>query len=227
MGLINHYATLHESALSIVRKEGFSIDKELYNPKDHRRGLTLLLRPNPRLIEALNQFIFEGKSLFPNQYFYPPTDLHLTIMPIISCYEGFSLDNLDLSTYDQLIKNSLKGICKFEIRFEGVFASPSCLMVKGFPLDENLMNLRQNLRKSFATSNVEQSLDKRYKLVAAHSTLVRFTKPIEEKEKVFALIDAYKNFNFGTQYFDQVEFVYNDWYQRESIVRTLHTYPLP
>jgi 2'-5' RNA ligase len=136
------------------------------------------------------------------------------------------LEKLDLSVYDQLIVNSLKGIRKMEIEFEGVFVSPSCLMVKGFPLNEYLMHFRQNLRKSFATSNVEQSLDKRYKLVAAHSTLIRFVKPIEDKEKVYSLLEAYKNFNFGTQYFDQVFFVYNDWYQRKSIVKTLYTYPL-
>lgn len=185
-----------------------------------------MLRPNPTIVEALNGFISEGRTVLSGQYFYPPSDLHLTIMPIISCYEGFSLGKLDLSVYDQLIKNSLKGIRKIEIKFEGVFASPSCLMVKGFPLNEYLKNFRQNLRESFATSNVEQSLDKRYKLVAAHSTLVRFTKPIEDIDKVFSLIDAYKNFNFGTQYFDQVTLVYNDWYQRESIVKTLNSYPL-
>jgi 2'-5' RNA ligase len=226
MGLKNHYLSLHDSALSIVRKEGFSIDAELNNPNDRRRGLTLLLRPNPEIVEALNEFISEGRALLPGQYFYPPSDLHLTIMPIISCYEGFSLEKLDLSVYDQLIVNSLKGIRKMEIEFEGVFVSPSCLMVKGFPLNEYLMHFRQNLRKSFATSNVEQSLDKRYKLVAAHSTLIRFVKPIEDKEKVYSLLEAYKNFNFGTQYFDQVFFVYNDWYQRKSIVKTLYTYPL-
>jgi len=226
MGLKNHYASLHESALSIIRKEGFSLDAELNNPTDLRRGLTLLLRPNFEIVEAFNQFISKGRAVLPGQYFYPPSDLHLTIMPIISCYEGFSLEKLDLSVYDQLIKNSLKDIRKMEIEFEGVFSSPSCLMVKGFPLNEYLKNFRQNLRESFASSNVEQSLDKRYKLVAAHSTLVRFVKPIEDIEKVFALIDAYKNFNFGTQYFDQVSFVYNDWYQRKSIVKTLNTYTL-
>ena len=227
MELKNHYGSLHESALSIIRKEGFSLDAELNNPNDRRRGLTLLLRLNPELVGALNGFISEGRAVLPGQYFYPPSDLHLTIMPIISCYEGFFMEKLDLGIYDQLIKKSLKGIRKIEIKFEGVFASPSCLIVKGFPLNENLENFRQNLRESFATKNVEQSLDKRYKLVTAHSTVVRFAKPVEDKEKVFALINTYRHFNFGTQNFDQVEFVYNDWYQRSSIVKNLNTYLLP
>lgn len=35
------------------------------------------------------------------------------------------------------------------------------------------------------------------------------------------------NHKFGQQLFDQVEFVYNDWYQRKSIVKTLNSYTLP
>ena len=225
-GLKDYYAGLHESAIVTIKQKGFSLDAELGSPTDHRR-LTLLLRPNQHIKDTFYTFISKSNALIPGQYCYPPTDIHVTIMPIISCYEAFSLTKLDLSIYDQLIKNALEGISRIEIQFEGVFLSPSCLIIKGFPRNEQLKLFRQNLRDAFATSNVEQSLDKRYQLVTAHSTVLRFIKPVEEKERIFELIDAFKDFDFGKQYFDQVKFVYNDWYQSNSIVKDLNTYLLP
>ncbi|EPR66605.1 hypothetical protein ADICYQ_4367 [Cyclobacterium qasimii M12-11B] len=177
--------------------------------------------------EAFETFIHKAQHILPDQYFYQAADLHVTVMPIISCYEGFSLEKLDLDKYESLIQKALEGIGKIELNFEGVFTSPSCLIIKGYPLNDALTRFRQNLRNSFATSKVEQSLDKRYKLVTAHSTVVRFSKPIEEVNAVLALVDAFSNHKFGQQAFDQVEFVFNDWYQRKSIVKTLNTYTLP
>ncbi|WP_339926019.1 hypothetical protein [uncultured Cyclobacterium sp.] len=227
MELRNHYAKLHDSALVTINKQGFSKDADLDNPMDLRRGLTLLLRPNRQVKEAFEAFILKAQQVLPEQYFYQATDLHVTVMPIISCYTGFSMEKLDLDNYDSLIQNALEGISKIELNFEGVFASPSCLIIKGYPLNDDLNRFRQNLRNCFASSNVEQSLDKRYKLVTAHSTVVRFRKSVEKADTVLALVEAFSNYKFGRQLFDQVEFVFNDWYQRKSIVKTLNTYTLP
>ncbi|NHE58895.1 2'-5' RNA ligase family protein [Cyclobacterium plantarum] len=224
--LQSHYSQLHEEALKHIAREGFSYDTALEDPKDNRRGLTLLLRPDEELKASFGRFITAVKTTDPDQYFYPPADIHVTIMPIISCYPGFNKESLDLSGYISLIRKALKPVRKMQIRFEGVMASPSCLLIRGFPVNSELEHCRENLRAAFATTHLEQSLDKRYKLITAHSTVIRFRQKVNQPEKILDILEQFKDCFFGEQVFDQVEFVFNDWYQRNEMVKTLQSFPL-
>ncbi|MDN3688751.1 2'-5' RNA ligase family protein [Cyclobacterium jeungdonense] len=212
--------------MDIVRKEGFSFDPEILNPSDSRRGLTLLLRPGEELLAAFSDFIEAVYRVAPGQYYYPSSDIHVTLMPVISCYSGFRLQGLKLPSYLELIQQALQGIRPIPLRFAGVFASPSCLMIKGFPENGELEKCRNNLRASFAESTLEQSLDKRYRLISAHCTVIRFQKPVQQTEKVLDLLKKFQNRSFGAQRFDQVELVFNDWYQRRQMVQILGTFYL-
>ena len=206
MDLRNHYKKLHSSALSSINKEGFNYDKELDNPSDLRRGLTLLIRPNKKIKEAFELFIHQAREVLPDQY--------------------FSMEGIEIDRYDEIIQKALRGVREFKLDFTGVFASASCLIIKGYPVNGYLEHFRQNLRNAFSGAKLEQSLDKRYKLVTAHSTVVRFKQPIKDKKKVIELVKAFSDFEFGCQSFEQLEFVYNDWYQRKSIVQLLKSYNL-
>ena len=155
MDLRNHYKKLHSSALSSINKKGFNYDKELDNPSDLRRGLTLLIRPNKKIKEAFELFIHQAREVLPDQYFYSVDDIHVTVMPIVSCYSGFSMEGIEIDRYDEIIQ-----------------------------------------------------------------------KAIKDKKKVIELVKAFSDFEFGCQSFEQLEFVYNDWYQRKSIVQLLKSYNL-
>lgn len=226
MDLQGHYQRLHTEAMAKVAKEGFSFDTEILNPYDSRRGLTLLLRPGEDLQNAFSDFIGSIYRVAPGQYYYPPSDIHVTLMPVISCYPGFRLPEQSMASYTELIQQALTGIKPISLYFEGVFASTSCLMIKGFPNNGELERCRNNLRASFANATLEQSLDKRYRLVSAHCTVVRFQKPVQHPEKVLDLLEKFQNIFFGTQYFDQVELVFNDWYQQRQKVQLLETFSL-
>ncbi|WP_162343581.1 2'-5' RNA ligase family protein [Cyclobacterium salsum] len=226
MDLQGHYHRLHAEAMANVATEGFSFDPEITNPSDSRRGLTLLLRPGEELLAAFSAFIEAVYRVAPGQYYYPDSDIHVTLMPVISCYPGFRLQDLELPLYIELIQQAMEGIKPIPLRFAGVFASPSCLMIKGFPQDGELENGRNNLRAIFASSTLEQSLDKRYRLVSAHCTVIRFQKPVQQPEMVVDLLDTFQDRFFGAQRFDQVELVFNDWYQRKQKVQILETFPL-
>jgi 2'-5' RNA ligase len=142
-------------------------------------------------------------------------------MPVISCYEGFDISSRAWQKYFSVIEKAINGVKRVELFFQGVIFSPSCIMIKGFPLNEQLEVFRDNLRRHFGDTDLEQSLDKRYKLVTAHSTVVRFKKPIVHMDKMLELMDKYKDRVFGRTVFDHVDFVFNDWYQREEHVRIL------
>jgi hypothetical protein len=45
---------------------------------------------------------------------------------------------------------------------------------------------------------LEQSLDKRYSIQTAHSTIIRFRRELNQKRCVLKLIDKYVDHDFGT-----------------------------
>lgn len=123
-----------------------------------------------------------------------------------------------------VIQEVLKNHKSFLVDFKGITASPSCVMIKGFPKDNTLNEIRDNLRKAFANSGLQQSIDTRYRIQTAHSTVVRLRKKLINKDKFLAILDKYRNYDFGSFTANTIELVYNDWYHRKDNVRSLHKF---
>lgn len=215
------YRDLYQHAFSKIVNEEYSIDINIENELDNRFGMTLLLRPSDAVKTNIQSFIDELKSIEPAQYFYPNSDMHITLLSIISCYEGFNLDTIDVEEYSKVIRKSLEAIEEFEIDFKGVTASESAIMIKGYPKNETLQAIRENLRAYFAKSNLQKSLDKRYLLITAHVMVVRFKKKLDDTMYFMNCIEKYREHDFGVSRIDTIHLVYNDWYQRKEKVREL------
>jgi hypothetical protein len=99
-------------------------------------------------------------------------------------------------------------------------------MVRGFPNGKALNDLRDNLRRGFKESGLKHSIDKRYKLQTAHSTIVRFRKRFIHKFEYLKILENHRDFNFGTFKTDTIELVYNDWYQRKEFVKSLYKFKI-
>ncbi|TRX16491.1 2'-5' RNA ligase family protein [Flavobacterium franklandianum] len=224
MDLKNHYDTLYKESIEKIVADNYHIDSQIDSPSDRRFGLTLIIRPDLQTKTTIQHFLNELKAIDPDQYYYPNSDIHITVMSIISCYDGFDLASISIPDYVAIIEKSLINIRDIEINFQGITASPSAIMLQGFTNTNSLNDLRNNLRTQFKDSGLEQSIDKRYSIQTAHSTIARFRKPISNKEKLLAIVEKYRNFNFGKFKVDSCYLVYNDWYQREKWVKELHRF---
>ena len=147
--------------------------------------------------------------------------MHLTILSIISCIKGFTLSDINIEKYQDVFNAVFAGQSSIEIEFRGITASPSCIVVQGFPLGNALEILRDKLRDGFTKSGLQCSFDSRYKLVTAHTTVIRFRRPIENNKLLLELCDKYKDHEFGNVNLTQYELVFNDWYQRLSNSKSL------
>ena len=226
IGLAHHYDLLWKESLQTIEREGFDYDPLLGSSSDNRLGITLLIRPNLRLMDAIQPFMEEIREIEPDHHFYPYSDIHVTVMPIISCYGGFRLERISPPDYIHLLEECLTGLPSFDIQYKGVTASPSCLMIKGFPSDGTLDEIRNRLRKAFKNSSLEQSLDKRYPLQTAHSTVIRFKHPVKRQRDILQRLDRFKDFDFGKSEVGELELVFNDWYQRKEWVQKLYGFRL-
>ena len=220
MNLTEHYNQLYKKSSKAILTEQYKLDPQINNPSDSRFGLTLLIRPSETIKANIQLFLEEIKAIESNQYYYPDSDIHITVMGIISCYEGFTLDQINIPEYIDLIEQSLVELDQIEIEFRGLTASPSAIMIQGFPTDESLNIFRNKLRESFKNSTLEQSIDSRYTIAAAHSTVMRFQEKLENTKQLIQVAEKFRDYNFGKFQVKKLELVYNDWYQRER--NTIH-----
>ncbi|TPE43045.1 2'-5' RNA ligase family protein [Pontibacter mangrovi] len=226
MNLPEHYDTLYSTSIEKIRSGQYQLDPLLDSDTDNRLGITLLLRPDSQTKQQIQAFLGELKAIDPAQYYYPNSDIHITVMSIISCYSGFELGQIAVPKYVELVRRSIPAMREIRISFKGITASPSCVLVQGFMLDDTLNELRENLRLNFKNSGLEQSIDKRYAIQTAHATVVRFRSEISNMEGFLQVLEKYRNHDFGTFTADALELVYNDWYQRKEHVQVLHRFRL-
>jgi len=226
MNLTEHYDQLYKTSSEIISAGKYSIDTELKNESDSRFGITLLIRPNDEIKANIQSFLNELKKAEPEQYFYPDSDIHITVMSIISCSSDFTLNQISPNEYIEVICRSLVDVEKIQIHFKGITASPSALMIQGFPSDETLNNLRNRLRENFKNSGLQQSIDSRYSISTAHSTIMRFQEKLHDPKKLIEIAEKFRDYDFGEFEVKNLELVYNDWYQRKSTTRVLGDFGL-
>jgi 2'-5' RNA ligase len=226
MGLAEYYEHLCSQALKEFEANRFQLDHLVDSSSDTRYGITLLARPSDQVKQAISEALEEIKSTAPEQYYYPESDIHITVLSIISCYPDFSLSDINLSKYSQLISEVLRQAMPFSIIFEGLTASPECIMIRGFPESNTLNSIRSQLRKDFKKSTLQHSIDKRYRIRTVHSTVLRFKQEISALSAFVEKIKALKTRKFGTCTIDELEFVANDWYLRKQSVKLLDKFKL-
>lgn len=224
MDLKQHYTALYNESIEKIVTNTYQIDNQIDSLSDRRFGITLLIRPDSQTKKNIQDFLDELKQINPDQYYYPSSDIHITVLSIISCYDGFDLETISIPDYIAIIEKSLVGIQDTAINFQGITASPSAIMLQGFTNSDSLDDLRNNLRTNFTNSGLQESIDKRYSINTAHSTVARFRKEISHTEKLIAVLEKYRNFDFGKFKVEKYHLVYNDWYQREQFVKELHEF---
>ncbi|MEP6929936.1 MAG: mutarotase [Flavobacterium sp.] len=226
MNLNEHYNQLYKNSSEAILAGNYILDPQINDESDSRFGITLLIRPNAKIKANIQLFLDALREVEPAQYYYPDSDIHITVMSIISCSEEFRLDQISPNDYIEIICKSLVDLDRIRIHFKGVTASPSAFMIQGFPSDESLNNLRDKLRVDFKNSTLQQSMDSRYTISAAHSTVMRFSEELQHPEKIMEVVEKFRDFDFGEYTVESLELVYNDWYQRKKTTRTLGEFRL-
>ncbi|MGI4736391.1 MAG: 2'-5' RNA ligase family protein [Janthinobacterium lividum] len=226
MDLPAHYEAMRAIAQRQLVQGQADLDRLLDSPLDDRRGITLLTRPPAAITDVIARIIADFQIDEPAQYYYPTSDIHLTILSIISCYRGFTLDLISPQAYREGVGAILQRTRPFAIRFAGFTASPGGIMVQGFPEDDGLQTLRDELRQFFQGTGLQQSIDQRYRIQTAHSTVIRFRSPLRDPGAALAKLARYQHYAIGTFMVDSLELVYNDWYQRMENTTLLERYSL-
>lgn len=225
--LAARYDALWDAAAPDVREGRVALDAwALRKDDDARRGITLLARPAPAVSERLASLLDELRALEPAQYHQPRADLHLTVLALFSATPDYHPHLAHLDAYRAAVAEVLDGAAPFAVDTRGVTLSPGAVLAQGFPRDDTLARLRAKLRSALAARGLGDTLDQRYRLETAHTTLVRFVAPLRDPRRFVAALDAARSRAFGTSVVTQLELVLGDWYQSSERARPIAAYEL-
>lgn len=221
-----YYRQMWDDAMTAYAASEFAIDEHLDSEDDKRYGLILVARPSSEVYEAMNSLFQELKAIEPEQYYYPSTDLHFTIIAIISCRQGFTMNALNVQDYIALVTEALTDVRAFSITCKGLTAFPGGVLMQGFPSGDSLQLIRNKLRIIFQRSDLEHTIDIRYKIQTSHCTLIRYRKPLMSKTKFIDVLQRFREKHWGTTLIQPIELVYSDWYQRKKNTEMITVYDL-
>jgi 2'-5' RNA ligase len=221
------YDRLWDEAAAAFAQRQVKLDPYLLNREaDTRRGMTLIVRPVPAVIARILALLDRLRAIVPGQHFYRPDELHLTLLALINAVPDFNLDAVPLEAYRAVLDDLLPPVCPFELRFTGVSASPDSVFVCGHSPDNALNTLRDTLRERLAAAGLGGSLDRRYRIVTAHSTILRFQSPPETLPRLLEFLESVREHDLGAFEVREIEWVTNDWYMSHDRVRALGQYVL-
>ena len=220
------YQQMWADNLPKIKQGHIHIDSNIDNPIDNRKGITLRIRFEQPVRLAMAAFLEKTKAIAPLQYAYPDTDLHITALSIFSCQANFMLHQINLEDYKQLLSKALQRQPAFSLNFKGITLSPTGIVAKGYDASGTLNQIRNSIRAAFKQSALENTIDKRYVLQAAHCTLLRFKAPLQATNSFIDFVKQYQDFPFGTTKVSQLDLVYNDWYMKTDNVVVLARYSL-
>ena len=221
------YDRLWRQSRALMKSGRIQIDTRLCDKAgDFRRGITLVARPDTAVKKRVTNFLRDAAVICPGQHFYKPTELHLTVMAIISGSEFWRDEIHRLTACQEVLDKVLHDGRSFRVDFRGVTVSPHAVMIQGFPANDALLQLRDDLRDGFRKAGLGRNLDRRYKTVTAHLTVMRFSKAEAEWERLLELLQAHRKTDFGGTCFKSLQLIWSNWYTSAGVVRVLHEYPL-
>jgi 2'-5' RNA ligase len=193
---------------------------------DRRRGLTLIARPDATVRAHTMVWLNQLRRLEPEQYFYSPAQLHLTILTFFSVTPEPKKFDRKIKSYLAAVHPVLQQAPPLRIQFCGITASPGAVMVQGLFDSEALNDLRDNLRLQLQRHGLGGGMDVRYHLQNAHMTALRFRAPLRDAKKFAAVLAESRQLPFGATEIKTLSLVRNDWYLTRKNLATVRRYPL-
>jgi 2'-5' RNA ligase len=220
------YDAIRDDAADAIRTGDVELDRRLAAGQDPRRGLTVIARPDPATAARFDALLDELEELEAGQYRHPVADMHVTVLSLFTVCEDYHVPLRRLDDYRDAARAALAGMPGFEIAFRGVTASRGAVLAQGYPADATLETLRERLRSELRARALDGGLDGRYRLVTAHSTLMRFVRPLAQPARFAAALAALRTAPLGTTRVERLALVQNDWTMRSEVLQTIETFAL-
>lgn len=225
--LYPHYNALWDEHWPSFRRGAVATDPLLARKaSDGRRGLTVIARPDPAVAASIEDMLRTLAALEPQQYYYPQSDFHITVLSLFTATEDYAPRLQHLGEYRDAAAAVLAATPAFTIDTVGITLAAGAVLAQSFPHGSALDTLREGLRAELRSRGLGAGLDERYRLVTAHSTIIRFAAPLSAPEHFTQALAEFRNAPFGSTRVAALELVFNDWYMSRDTLQTIETFQL-
>jgi 2'-5' RNA ligase len=188
--------------------------------------MTLIARPDAALAARLTDVQHRLADADPRQYRQPRADLHMTVLSLFTVTADYAPQLARRTEYSAAVRTAVCDLPAFDIDFKGITISRGAVLAAGFPCDDTLETLRARLREALRARGLDGMLDQRYRLVTAHSTLLRFVAPPADPARLAAVLAEVRNEPLGTLRVGSLQLVVNDWFMSSAAVEPIEMYAL-
>jgi 2'-5' RNA ligase len=226
-GLAAHYDAMWREAFPAVAAGAVSCDRQVLDKaSDGRRGVTLIARLSRDTSEGLGAMLAELSAIEPAQYYPPLEDLHVTVLSLFTATANWQPHMERIDEYRAAVAEALEEAGPFTIDTVGITVSTAAVLAQGFSREQVLAEIRDRLRHALTRRGLAGSLDQRYRLVTAHSTLMRFASDLQDPVLFGEALRRFRDRDFGSSEIGSLELVLNDWYMSSETLVTLGAYRL-
>jgi len=215
------YDKIYNSYIDSIKKGSIETDKFLSSKiKDKRRGISLII-PVPFNKIIYSSFVDAFRSIETEQYYYPLSDLHITIFTFLSARDTYKINAKLENEFVQITEKALNNINQLLISFSGLTFSKEAGFINGY--DNNaLILIRDCIRTEMNKKGLK--IDERYKSETAHVTFMRFKNEISNIDEFYNTIANKKDEIIEEINLSKIELVEHDWYNSESNKRIISTF---
>jgi hypothetical protein len=165
--------------------EGVRVDealvKELAEPgSDQRMCVNVIARPTGQALHIIDALQQDLRSSFPDQYFYPLQDLHLTVVELCHSKTIHEAESI-VQAAEFRIKKTVESLSSIHLRVWSIGADRGGLALNSIPVDDSLQYVRSAITQSLAAAGVPG--EPRYAADSAHITCMRFLQPMKKEER--------------------------------------------
>jgi hypothetical protein len=188
--------------------------------EDNRRGISLVI-PIPFNSIKYSSLINMFRDIESDQYYYPLSDLHITIFTFLSARDTYKCNKELENEFIHITKTVLDNLSKLSISFAGITFSKEAGFINGYDNDV-LISIRDDIRKEMDKQRLR--IDERYKSETAHVTFMRFKNRINDINRFYNKIIEIKDIKVEELELRKIELVEHDWYNTESNKRIISTF---
>ena len=146
--LKNEYDNIWNTSKNKILKNDINVDHNLSDlQNDKRLGISLIIPVGKALAGIFYDGLRNVKLYEPDQYYYPPSDMHITLLDLIAANENFVFCEKQVAAYKEVLCEVFKLLKSFKIQFNGLTASAVAVMVRGFP-SIDIFEMRQHIRRA-------------------------------------------------------------------------------
>lgn len=212
--LQRHYQDIeNQGKASIIHKNEFIDDKLHYISADHRFGMSLVISFDEEIKNVVKNIHQKLQTIDPYQYYYPLSDIHLTILTVSQMQEHFIPSRDQINRLDQVFQETILPFRSFKIYFKGITISNGAVIMKGF-YDHYLHLLRENIQNGLIKEGFP--ICSAHSINTAHSTIVRFNNKLRHRNDYINKVSSLSDHYIGGHYIKNIEFVYHNWYNTSN-----------